>query len=244
MEVYWLEQTEADLSTVDDWLSPNEQALLNTMRFAKRRSDWRLGRWTAKNALALYFLYLKLPADPQVLASIEIRSGSTGAPEAYLGNEPAAATISLSHRAGIAACAVTMPGVELGCDLEMVELRSDAFVADYFTTAEQSFIAQASVADRARLLAMLWSAKESTLKALHEGLRLDTRSVIVSPGSARFDLHGWSAMQVRHANHRTFCGWWQHAEGIVRTVVAAPSPKPPLRLHLPNYLRDAVSVGA
>jgi 4'-phosphopantetheinyl transferase len=244
MEVYWLEQTEEHVPTVDDWLSPNEQALQKAMRFAKRRSDWRLGRWTAKNALALYFLYLKLPADPQVLASIEIRSASTGAPEAYWGNQPAAATISLSHRAGIAACAVTMPGVELGCDLEMVELRSDAFVADYFTTAEQSFIAQASVADRARLLAMLWSAKESTLKALHEGLRLDTRSVIVIPGSARFDLHGWSAMQVRHANHRTFCGWWQQAEGIVRTVVAAPPPKPPLRLHFPNYLPEAVSVCA
>ena len=132
-----MEQTEADVPTVDDWLSPNEQALLNAMRFAKRRSDWRLGRWTAKNALALYFLYLKLPADPQVLASIEIRSASTGAPEAYFGNQPAAATISLSHRAGIAACAVTMPGVELGCDLEMVEPRSDAFVADYFTTASK-----------------------------------------------------------------------------------------------------------
>ena len=243
MEVYWLEQTEAHLPTVDDWLSPKEQALLTAMRFAKRRSDWRLGRWTAKNALALYFLYLKLPADPQVLASIEIRSASTGAPEAYLGNQPAAATISLSHRAGIAACAVTMPGVELGCDLEMVEPRSDAFVADYFTTAEQSFIAQASVADRSRLLAMLWSAKESTLKALHEGLRLDTRSVIVTPDDG-VDLQGWSAMQVRHADHRSFCGWWQHADGIVRTVVAAPPPKPPVRLHFPNYVPDGVSLCA
>ena len=244
MEVYWLEQTEAHLPTVDDWLSPNEQALLNAIRFAKRRSDWRLGRWTAKNALALYFLYLKLPADPQVLASIEIRSASTGAPEAYFGNQPAAATISLSHRAGIAACAVTMPGVELGCDLEMVEPRSDVFVADYFTTAEQSFIAQACVADRPRLLAMLWSAKESTLKALHEGLRLDTRSVIVSPGDAVFDLHGWSPMQVNYVDGRTFCGWWQHGDGIVRTVVAAPPPNPPIRLHFTKYVPDAVSLYA
>ena len=244
MEVYWLEQTAADLPSVDDWLSANEQALLDAMRFAKRRSDWRLGRWTAKNALALCFLHLKLPADPQVLASIEIRSASTGAPEAYFGDQPAAASISLSHRAGMAACAVTMPGVELGCDLEIVEPRSDAFVADYFTTAEQSFIAQASVADYPRLLAMLWSAKESTLKALHEGLRLDTRSVIVSPGDAVFALHGWSAMQVHHVDHRTFCGWWQHADGIVRTVVAAPPPSPPIRLHFPNYLRDAVSLCA
>ncbi|MGB7437295.1 MAG: 4'-phosphopantetheinyl transferase superfamily protein [Candidatus Acidiferrum sp.] len=242
MEVYWLEQTEADLPTADDWLSPNEQALLNVMRFAKRRSDWRLGRWTAKNALALYFLYLKLPADSQVLAKLEIRSASTGAPEAYFGNHPATATISLSHRAGIAACAVTMSSVELGCDLEMVEPRSDAFIADYFTAAEQSFIAQASAADRPRLIAMVWSAKESLLKALHEGLRLDTRSVIVKPGDAVFDLHGWGPMQVHYVDRRTFRGWWQQADGIVRTVVAAPPPNPPIRLHFPNYVRDVVSL--
>jgi 4'-phosphopantetheinyl transferase len=244
MEVYWLEQTEADLPTADDWLSPNEQSLLNAMHFAKRRGDWRLGRWTAKNALARYFLYLKLPADSPVLASIEIRSASTGAPEAYLGNQAAAATISLSHRSGIAACAITMPSVELGCDLEIVEPRSDAFVADYFTTAEQSFIAQTSVADRPRLVAMIWSAKESALKALHEGLRLDTRSVSVSPGDAVFNVQGWCPMQVRHTDGRTFCGWWQHTDSIVRTVVAAPSPNAPIRLHFPDYVPDAVSVCA
>ena len=244
MEVYWLEQTEADLPAGDDWLSPREATQLNTMRFAKRRSDWRLGRWTAKNALALYFLYLKIPADPVVLAGIEIRPSLSGAPEAYVGNQPGAVTISLTHRAGRAACAVAMPGVELGCDLEMVEPRSDAFVADYFTAAERSLVAQAAAADRPRLLALLWSAKESALKALHEGLRLDTRSVIVSPGNVAIDLQGWSGMELRHAHRRTFCGWWQHADGIVRTVVAAPPANPPIRLQIPDGVPDAASLCA
>ena len=244
MEVYWLEQTEADLPTVDDWLSPSEAARLSTMRFAKRRGDWRLGRWTAKNALASYFLYSKVPVDPQVLASMEIRSAPSGAPEAYFRNQPAAATISLSHRSGRAACVVAMPGVELGCDLETVEPRSDAFVADYFTTAEQSQVAQASVANRPRLLAMLWSAKESALKALHEGLRIDTRNVNVSRSDAVFDSHHWSPMQIHHADNRIFSGWWQHADGIVRTVVAAPPPNPPIRLQVPHYVADAVSLCA
>jgi 4'-phosphopantetheinyl transferase len=244
MDVYWLEQTEADLPTAYDWLSPCEAARLNTMRFAKRRSDWRLGRWTAKNALALYFLFSKVPADPQVLASLEIRSAPSGAPEAYFGNQPAAATISLSHRDGRAACAVAMPGVQLGCDLETVELRSDAFVADYFTTAEQAFLAQASAAERPRLLAMLWSAKESALKALHEGLRLDARSVIVSPGDSPFDLQGWSPMQIHHAGRRMFSGWWQQADRIVRTLVAAPSPNRPVRLRIPDYASHVASLCA
>lgn len=241
MKVYWLEQTEEDLPTVDDWLSPREADRMSTMRFIKRRSDWRLGRWTAKNALALYW---KVPADPQVLATIEICPAPSGAPEVFFQNNPAAATVSLSHRAGIAACAVTIPDVWLGCDLELVEPRSDAFVADYFTAAERSFVAQAAPVDRPRLLALFWSAKESVLKALHEGLRLDTRSVVVSAPDAAFDLHGWSLMELRHADRRILRGWWQHADGIVRTVVAAPPANPPIRLQIPDYVPGAASLCA
>jgi len=242
MEVYWLEQTEADIPTVDDWLSPREVASLNSMRFAKRRTDWKLGRWTAKNALALYFLSLKVPAERQVLASIEIRPASSGAPEAFFQNNPAAAAVSLSHRGGIAACAVACSSGILGCDLETVEPRSDAFVADYFTTAEQSFVAEASAVDRPRLLALLWSAKESALKALHEGLRLDTRNVIVSTSDAAFDFDGWSPIVVRHTDRGMFCGWWQHADGMVRTLVAAPPPNPPIRLLIPDYVSSAAGL--
>ena len=244
MEVYWLEQTEVDLPTGDDWLSASEAARLNTMRFAKRRSDWKLGRWTAKNALALYLLYLKVPADPQVLASIEIHPGPSGAPEAFFQNRPVAATVSISHRAGIAACAVACSSGVLGCDIETIEPRSDAFVADYFTTAEQSFVAEACAVDRPRLLALLWSAKESTLKALREGLRLDTRKVIVSPVDAAFDFDGWNPMVVCHADRRIFCGWWQHTDSFVRTLVAAPAPNPPIRLRIPDYVPDATSLYA
>lgn len=234
MEVYWLEQSEEDLPTADDWLSPSEATRLNTMRFAKRQSDWKLGRWTAKNALALYLFYLKVPADRQLLASIEIRPASSGAPEAYFQSKPAGATISLSHRAGIAACTVACSSGMLGCDLETVEPRSDAFIADYFSASEQSLVTAASVADRPCLLSLLWSAKESALKALREGLRLDPRNVIVSLSDAAFDSDGWSPIAIHHIDHRMFWGWWQQADGMVRTLVAAPPPNTPIRLRIPD----------
>jgi 4'-phosphopantetheinyl transferase len=247
MDVYWLEQSEADLPTGDDWLSPSEVAWLDTMRFAKRRSDWKLGRWTAKNALALYFLPLNVPVDPQLLTRIEIWPAPSGAPEAFFQGRPATATISLSHRAGVAACAIACSSGVLGCDLETIEPRSEAFVADYFTTAEQSFLANASATDHPRLLALLWSAKESALKALRQGLRLDLRSVVVSPPDAVFDMNGWSPIAVRHSDDRIFCGWWQHADGMVRTLVAVPLPNPPIRLltmeHLPSRLPCAHRCG-
>jgi 4'-phosphopantetheinyl transferase len=177
---------------------------------------------------------------------MDIRPSPSGAPEAFFDSQPAAVAISLSHRAGTAVCAVAMSGAEMGCDLEFVEPRSDAFVADYFTIEEQSLVARGPAADRDRLLALLWSAKESTLKALHAGLRLDTRSVIVSPFPASYDFNGWSRLLVRYsgepsAESRVFHGWWQLADNIVRTVVAAPPPDSPIPLTIPAHVFEGAS---
>jgi 4'-phosphopantetheinyl transferase len=237
MDVYWLEQTEAEVPLENDWLSAGELARLDALRFPKRRADWRLGRWTAKCALAAH---LGVPALPRVLAEMEVRPAPSGAPEAFLANQPAPATISLSHRSGVSMCAVARHGVKLGCDLEMVEPHSDAFVEDYFTDGERELIARASASDRSRLLALLWSGKESTLKALHEGLRLDTRCVVVNQNGGSYDLNGWGRLHVVYAGHRAFHGWWRHAGGMLRTLIAEPRPNPPVHLQAPAYRSDYV----
>jgi 4'-phosphopantetheinyl transferase len=242
LDVYWLEQTEADVPVDNDWLSTNEATRLNGMRFAKRRADWRLGRWTAKRALAIS---LNMPSHREALAGIEIRPAESGAPEVYFTNQPAPVTISLSHRRGTAACAVAPSGVALGCDLEIIEPRSDGFIADYFAPEEQAIVAQESMADRPRLLALLWSGKESTLKALRKGLRLDTRCVIVSRVTAPLrqseedkdcasPLCGpnrWHRLHVRYTDGQIFQGWWQYTGDLLRTLVAAPPPAPPILLN-------------
>jgi 4'-phosphopantetheinyl transferase len=238
MNVYWLEQTEAEVPAGNSWLSAKEAACLSALNFPKRRGDWRLGRWTAKCALSVY---LDVPPHIQFFKKIEIRPAECGAPEAFLGDRRMGVTISLSHSAGIAMCAVSTSGVQMGCDVELVEARSDAFVADYFTDDEQGRIMDASATDQPRLVAMMWSAKESTLKALREGLRLDTRSVIVVPRTDSFDFHGWSPLQVRYTAGHVFHGWFQHADKIVRTVVADPLPQPPTRLSLPVYFSNSTS---
>jgi 4'-phosphopantetheinyl transferase len=227
MNVYWLEQTRVDVPADDDWLSPAEADRLARMLVPKRRDDWRLGRWTAKRALAAR---LGVPADPGALAKIEIRPASSGAPEVYADNRPADVTISISHRSGVGLCVVASPGVALGCDLELIEPHSDAFIADYFTGAEQARLTETSDADRFQLLALLWSAKESALKALHEGLRLDTRCVSVE-GIGSVDLYSWNSLRV-HYGSRVFEGWWRCAERTVRTLVAEPRPEAPIAMAL------------
>jgi 4'-phosphopantetheinyl transferase len=238
MHVYWLEQTEENVPAGNDWLGASETICLNGMRFAKRRTDWRLGRWTAKRAVASW---LNLPAHPQALAKIEIRPAPSGAPEAFVANTPAPVTISLSHRAGTAMCAVAASGVKLGCDLEIIEPRSEAFVADYFATEEQALVARASPAGRSQISALLWSGKESAMKALREGLRLDTRCVIVSPSDRSFDFAGWSRLQVQCTGGQVFHGWWQNTDRILRTVVADPPPNAPISLKIPAYFPGGAS---
>jgi 4'-phosphopantetheinyl transferase len=249
MDVFWMEQQKSDLPPQDDWLSGGELACLGSMRFEKRRADWRLGRWTAKRSLAAY---LHLPDHPQALAEIEVRPAPSGAPVVFLANEPADVTISLSHRAGIALCVVAASDVALGCDLEIVEPRSDAFVSDYFTLEEQELVAQTEAADRFHLLALLWSAKESALKALRIGLRIDTRSLVVNPSNAvRFQnqldsqhQNNWHPLYVSVSGDQVFQGWWQSAHNVLRTLVAAPSPAPPVPLEISNHLGKATHGGA
>jgi len=250
-EVYWLEQTEADVPANNDWLNENEAARLNSLHVAKRRRDWRLGRWTAKLAMAAY---RNLPADSHILRDIEIRPALSGAPEIFFSGQPAPVTISLSHCHGVAMCAVAPSSVALGCDLEIIEARSQSFTADYFTAEEVRLVAHAGADDRSRLLTLLWSGKECALKALRVGLRFDTRSVVVSPddvergsvedGVGREDsfftlqCHGanrWRPFHVRCSGGQVFHGWWQSTENLVRTLVAAPPPVPPILLEVPAY---------
>ncbi len=245
MQVYWLEQSEAAVPTADDWLSENEIAKLNCLRFAKRRSDWRLGRWTAKRAVAAN---LRLPDDPQSLKAIEIIAASTGQPEVTIRERPEMVSISISHRNGIAICAVAAGDVKLGCDLELVETRSTAFIADYFTKTEQELIAQVSGTIQPLLINLLWSAKESTLKALHVGLRADTRSIEVKTLGDWFEetpvasssgylterstvlSTNWRPLLARCDDGTILSGWWQRSNNILRTVVAAPPSDPPTEL--------------
>ena len=232
--VFWLEQTEQDVPAADDWLGPNEATRLSGLRVPKRRTDWRLGRWTAKQALATC---LELAGDAAALRRLEIIAAPSGAPEAYLDGRPVGIQISLSHRAGAGICSVAASAETLGCDLELIEDRSYAFTADYFTAGEQMLVSRASAADRPRLIALLWSVKESALKALRTGLRIDTRSVVVNgaqavPFCGNNNSGSWYPIEVRYNGGQSFQGWWRQKGSFVLSVVAVPPPRLPILLEI------------
>ncbi len=232
MKVFWLVQTAADLPEDDDWLAAEERARLQSMSVAKRREDWRLGRWTAKRAVTAAWSELVGEPEPPDDASVVIRPAPDGAPEAYVQGERAPLTVSISHSAHNGLSAVAARPVALGCDIEEIAERSDRFVEDYFTERERTIVGGVAGDERALAVTLIWSAKESALKALREGLRLDTRAVEVSltGGLARSSVNSgltgeeWSPLLVRHGA-RNFRGLWRTHGRFVLTVVAEREPE-------------------
>jgi 4'-phosphopantetheinyl transferase len=233
----WLSQGMEDAPAHDEWLSPVEAAYVARLRFPKRRSEFRLGRWTAKAAIARQ---LGLETASDALRRIVIDRAPDGAPAPFLDGRPADVYVTMTDRADQAVCLVGPPGTALGCDLELVEPRSEAFVADYLTPAEQALVDAASPGDARALMAnLVWCGKESALKVLRTGLRRDTRSVeVLLPAGATID--GWAPLAVLTREGSVFPGWWQRFGSFVLTVAATRPFDPPRSFVDPPGLASAV----
>jgi 4'-phosphopantetheinyl transferase len=233
--VRWLARGVHDVPRSGDWLSPAEAARLAALRFPKRRNEVRLARWTAKQAVARV---LDLGDDARSLARVEIRSARTGAPAAFVAEEPAPLAVSMTDRADWAVCVVGPVGLAVGCDLELVEPRSDLFVRDWFTPGEQRLVAGADGDERHLVTNLVWSAKESALKVLQTGLRRSTRSVEVDVVEAA-GHERWSRLVVRAEEGTAFPGWWRRYGAFVLTFAAAAGCSPPVSLEDPPRLAAA-----
>jgi 4'-phosphopantetheinyl transferase len=214
----WLTRSQAEVPAGDAWLGERERAVQAGLRFAKRRADWRLGRYAAKAALG---------------ADVEILAAADGAPEAWRGPARLPVSLSLSHRDGLALVAVVAAPAVVGCDLERLEPRSEAFVRDWLAPAEQALVG----ADRVRLPNVLWAAKEAAAKVRREGLRLDVRAALTRLEDG--DAGGWRPWVVEWAGEALFThGWWREHGGFVMAVAGEPpAPVPERHISRSNSAR-------
>jgi 4'-phosphopantetheinyl transferase len=212
----------------DAWLTAEERGTQGGLRFERRRRDWRLGRYVAKQAVSAA---LGVPVH-----AVGIRAAPDGAPEAFVDGRPAGASVSISHRAGRGLAVVDLGGHPVGGDVEVVEPRSDGFVADWCTAAELTRPTELT-GDRDRLVTLLWSAKEATSKVRREGLRLDLRRVVVTLCAVPDDdgWYPWTAAVAAPATGSpatagpdTVGGWWRQDRRCLLTV-ATPAPTSPPR---------------
>jgi phosphopantetheinyl transferase len=201
-------------------LSPAEADRLVGMRFALRRNSFLLGRRAAKQLLRLHPACGGLPPT-----AITVANHPAGGPFAVVDGRELPCSLSISHCSDAAVCALVIPaGVSVGIDLEAVEDRSSAFVQDFFTAEEASYVAALAETEQAAWVTRVWSAKEAVLKASGVGLRVDSRSVSIfaSAGGQRKD--GWQPL---HAAGPALEGracrvWWRPSgEQVITLVVLA-----------------------
>ena len=232
-----------------------EQQRLSTLKVDKRRRDWLLGRWTAKH-LAQGYLAQSTGAVP-ALDEIQIANADDGAPYCLLrGSEPPQrlpVSLAISHSHGHAFCALcheseidvtpvvpgdttgqipTGPRWSLGCDIEWIEHREQSFVSDFFTAQEIRDVMGTPVEHRDCRVTAIWSAKESVLKSLRTGLRIDTRRIECRFAQDDWLPREWSPLTVMidaglvEQFPGVWYAWWQVQEGFVLTMALHEAGSP------------------
>jgi 4'-phosphopantetheinyl transferase len=137
-------------------------------------------------------------------------------------------SLSLSHRAGRSVAAIADDPTVLGCDLELVEPRSSAFVNEWLTPAERRFLSASGAGERARIANLIWTAKEAAAKVRREGLRLDVRHAVVTPAHGRSPTGAWRSLRVEWRDRARATASWSRSESeYVMTIATEPSSGEP-----------------
>jgi 4'-phosphopantetheinyl transferase len=243
--IHWLLQSLDDCPGLiqgqpsEGLLNPQEQQRFHGFIVEKRRRDWLLGRWTAKQLVQRYLAHTS--GRTVALADLYIGNQEDGSPFVVDGSskmwDDAMAhlpvSLAISHSHGYAFCALCaeqefLEGSQqcfvLGCDLEFIEPREASFVADFFTGEEVKAITSAEPQSKDILVTATWSAKEAVLKAIRTGLRIDTRRITCRFGAAAQAPVNWEPFdvlleeQLAGAYPGVWSAWWQIHEAFVLTL--------------------------
>jgi 4'-phosphopantetheinyl transferase len=224
----------------DTWLSDAELEQLARFRFEKRRSEWLLGRFTAKTLVATA-LERRAGRRPS-LRSIEIVPEPSGVPQVHdvVSGARLPVSISITHSAGRALTALIFTdlpeseGCTVGADLEKIEPRSEGFIRDFLTEPERAEVASLEAPARPTRANGIWSAKEAVLKTLKLGLTVDTWKVecllepveVPEPGPfvpwgpqwRRFAIQCAPEILPSTASGTRFLGFWREEAGYILTL--------------------------
>lgn len=225
-------------------LTSGERVQYDRFQFEKRRHDWLIGRIVAKRLIAR-MVRERFGGDPP-LSALAIGTGPTGAPipvnaavrglVSFQPGDRLPLELSISHSHGAAFAAAfwhphaTTPGARIGADLEWLERRPPDLFDDYFTDEERRYCSECEEERDARAT-VIWSGKESALKAAGLGLTLDTRAVTCLPGAGTVALRlepfaAWQPLAIATAPPLSSSiddavGCWRIDDGFAFTVVVA-----------------------
>jgi len=213
--IYFNTSEQKDVPGHLDWLHLSEKEVLSNFKFEKRKNDWLLGRWTAKNLLKQsYFSGLRLD-------EIEIRAGENKAPFVFVNKLIQDQTITISHSNSLSFCAAAKYPLSIGCDLEKIEKRSDFFIRDYYTDFEKIGASNYSThgLDECSYYSLCWSAKEALMKAIRTGLSTHPKKIEVK--SLQKPKASWAKIQLNLLpQNEPYFGLWKIKENFVFVIVS------------------------
>jgi phosphopantetheine--protein transferase-like protein len=236
MPIYWSLQiinnliAENVLADPDRYLGAQEKEIYQKLKFPKRKSEWLGARLVLKDLIRAVD---KRSGDREV-NEIEVLNENSGAPYlAVSGGRGNPGKVSLSHSNGYVLCAYSPDDIQFGIDLELVESRSTEFVADFFTPGEFDQVTKLPSDEQEIFITVIWSGKESALKALSSGLRVDTRSAEVTVPEFTINPGEWNNLRLRSSliTDKSLSLVWRR-EGDF--VVTACIPQ--------NYLQELIRV--
>lgn len=158
-EIFWLRDIPG--TALDNFihaLAPAEKIELAGFRHAQRQRSFILSRALLRHALA----------EKLAIAKNAIRFSRSHSGRLALGNT-SSWQFSLSHASG--RVAVIVAQADCGVDIEVARPLAFARIAQrYFSSTENHWLAHTNAAAREREFFKLWTLKEATAKALHQGL--------------------------------------------------------------------------
>lgn len=210
-----------------EFLSAAEQEQYAALRFAKRRDEWLLGRWTAKQLVQR--VLCERAGKRSALNRLQIFNDPAGAP--FVGGEGGEwnLTLSLSHSHG-KALALVGDGM-VGADIERIQPQPPHLFDPYFTLAEMAQVNQAAPELRETLLMALWSVKEAALKAIHKGLYVEPRTVEITFPPLQTAPPLWIRLGIAFEARQSppLVGWWGVRDEFVLALAVAETQAPPLQ---------------
>lgn len=210
----------------DGLLTQSEWARYHGYHSVRRRRDWLLGRWTAKQLVQEAIM--RTAGFTPRLDSFSIAQEPGGAPF-VTSTCPALACattggrlplrLSISHSQDYALCALVLPvapTTALGVDIEVVDHRNPLIHGDPLSHDERQSVAAAPRPLQNLVATAIWSAKEATAKALQLELRDDPHAIqcILRPNG----LRTWQPFLVEictrtahndEASPAAVYGWWR-----------------------------------
>lgn len=210
---------EAALPDFGKYLGAQELEVFRRLKIPKRRTEWLAGRVAAKTLLRAS----DTRCASRKPAEIQILSNESGAPWVKLGESVQPfGSLSLSHSNGFLFCAHSSVSMPLGVDLEVIAPRERSFIEDYFTKAEVEQVNILNEETSPLGVNLVWSGKESILKALQSGLRVDTRTVEVQLPQSLGQGLTWSALgtRVSGGKENSLHLVWRREGDFVLTVCA------------------------